>query len=704
WSTNGDALTVGASLTGAGALTATGSETITVGANFSPTSFTPATSTVTLNTAAAASVSGLSFYNLVINKSAQADIVTSTGAWTVTNSLTMTQGTWAASTFAHTIAGAWNSLGGTFTFTAGTSTITLSPTANPTITTKGIGTDPFYNLSLASGGSLATDVQATNNLTITAGTLALNGHNLSVGVNLTGNALTASASEAITVGGNWNVATFTPATSTVTFTGASGAGPFTVTSNSQSFSTVVLNAAGKIYEQAAGATGVANITLGLTLTAGTWSTNGDALTVGTNLTGAGALTATGSEAITVGANFSPASFTPATSTVTLNTAAAASVSGLSFYNLVINKSAQADIVTSSGAWTVTNSLTMTQGTWAASTFAHTIAGAWNSLGGTFTFTAGTSTITLSPTANPTITTKGIGTDPFYNLSLASGGSLATDVQATNNLTITAGTLALNGHNLSVGVNLTGNALTASASEAITVGGNWNVATFTPATSTVTFTGASGAGPFTVTSNSQSFSTVVLNAAGKIYEQAAGATGVANITLGLTLTAGTWSTNGDALTVGTNLTGAGALTASASEAITVGGNWNVATFTPATSTVTFTGGSGAGPFTVTSNGQSFSTVVLNAVGKIYEQAAGATGVANITLALTLTAGTWSTNGDALTVGTSLTGAGALTATGSETITVGASFTPASFAQVTSTVVLNTAGAASVSGLTFYNLTI
>ena len=38
-----------------------------------------------LNTAAAASVSGLSFYNLTINKNAQADTVTSTGALTVTN-------------------------------------------------------------------------------------------------------------------------------------------------------------------------------------------------------------------------------------------------------------------------------------------------------------------------------------------------------------------------------------------------------------------------------------------------------------------------------------------------------------------------------------------------------------------------------------------------------------------------------------------
>ena len=287
----------------------------------------------------------------------------------------------------------------------------------PNIKTKG-ATDPFYNLTLASGGSLQSAVQATNNLTITAGTLTLNANNLTVGV---------------------------------------------------------------------------------------------------NLTGGGTLAATASETITVGADFTPTGFTRATSTVVLNTAAAASVSGLSFYNLTINKSAQADTVTSTGALTVTNLLTMTQGTWAAATFTHTIAGAWDSSGATFTFTAGTSTISLSPTVTPNIKTKG-ATDPFYNLTLASGGSLQSAVQTTNNLTITAGTLTLNAFNLTVGVNLTGAGLTATASEAISVGGSWNIATLTPATSTVTFTGTGGAGPFTVSSNAQSFSTVALNSGAVIYRR------------------------------------------------------------------------------------------------------------------------------------------------------------------------------------------
>ncbi|HVO39284.1 MAG TPA: DUF2341 domain-containing protein, partial [Spirochaetia bacterium] len=236
------------------------------------------------------------------------------------------------------------------------------------------------------------------NLTINTGAaVSTSGHSLGVGGNLTGAgtaALTATASEAISVGGNWNVTSFTPATSTVTFTGASGAGPFTVTSNAQSFSTVVLNAGGKTYQQAAGVNGVANMAA-LTLTAGTWSTNGETLTVSGSLSGGGSLVATASEAINVGADFTPGSFTPANSTVTLNGATAASVSGLTFYNLVINKAAQVDTVSSTGGWTVTNALTMTRGTWLAGAgLTHTIAGAWDSSSATFTFTAGTSTITL----------------------------------------------------------------------------------------------------------------------------------------------------------------------------------------------------------------------------------------------------------------------------------------------------------------------
>src|ERR1039458_237011 len=124
---------------------------------------------------------------------------------------------------------------------------------------------------------------------------------------------------------------------------------------------------------------------------------------------------------------------------------------------------------------------------------------------------------------------------------------------------------------------------------------------------------------------------VLKAVGKTYQQAVGATGVANIILGLTLTAGTWSTNGDALTVGTNLTGAGALTATASETISVGANWDLPGFTAASSTVLF---NVAGITTITGNTTFFNLTVPSSVaGKTVQFAAGSTQTINGTFSVT-----------------------------------------------------------------------
>ena len=162
---------------------------------------------------------GLTFYNLTIAKSAQADTVNSTAGMTVTNLFTMTTGTWNASSFTHSIAGAWNSSGATFTFTATTSTITLS-SANPNITTKVPPTDPFYNLTLNNGGVLQSRVQVGLDLTI-AGTLNTNTRNLTVLRHVLGaGTLAAAGTETITVGGSFTPSGFTASSSTVTLNGA----------------------------------------------------------------------------------------------------------------------------------------------------------------------------------------------------------------------------------------------------------------------------------------------------------------------------------------------------------------------------------------------------------------------------------------------------------------------------------------------------
>ena len=189
-----------------------------MGGNFTVTTYTPNGTKLLLNNVdTPVSVSANTFFDLEINKSAAGDVVNSTGAWTVTNSLTLTQGTWNAGAFTHLIAGAWNSTGVNFTFNSNTSTIQLT-SANPNLSTKGLVIDPFYNLTTNNGGTLQTAVRAANNLGITAGTLSLNNFPLTVGVNLTGAGLAAAGAEAIDVGGNWNITTFTPTTSTVTFT------------------------------------------------------------------------------------------------------------------------------------------------------------------------------------------------------------------------------------------------------------------------------------------------------------------------------------------------------------------------------------------------------------------------------------------------------------------------------------------------------
>ena len=153
--------------------------------NFTVTTYTPNGTKLLLNNVdTPVSVSANTFFDLEINKSAAGDVVNSTGAWTVTNSLTLTQGTWNAGAFTHLIAGAWNSTGVNFTFTANTSTIQLT-SANPNISTKGLVIDPFYNLTTNNGGTLQTAVLVSNNLDIT-GTLSTNNLALTVTHNLTG--------------------------------------------------------------------------------------------------------------------------------------------------------------------------------------------------------------------------------------------------------------------------------------------------------------------------------------------------------------------------------------------------------------------------------------------------------------------------------------------------------------------------------------
>ena len=111
-----------------------------IGGGFTSTSFANNNGTVELDGATPMNLTSRIFYNLRINKSAAGVVVTSTSGLTVTNGLVLTQGTWDAGTFIHTIANGWDSSSGTFFFAEGTSTVRLQGGSAPvTLRTKGIG-------------------------------------------------------------------------------------------------------------------------------------------------------------------------------------------------------------------------------------------------------------------------------------------------------------------------------------------------------------------------------------------------------------------------------------------------------------------------------------------------------------------------------------------------------------------------------------
>ena len=315
--TGGFDLAVTRDILGAGTLSATNA--VSVGRSFAPTAFTANGSTVTFDTAGAGSVGSYTFFNVVINKSALADTVTATGAWTVTNSLTMTRGTWdAGAALTHLIAGNWSSTAAAFVLAETTSTIRLT-TAGASIATKGLA-DTFWNLLVDNGTTLASPVGVTNDLTLTTGNLALADFDLTVGRHLTGG-------------------------------GGSSVGA----------------AAGGAQEQ-----------------------------------------------ITVGGTFTPAAFNANGARVTLNGPNAGNLGGFAYFDLAFSKTNPGDTVTSTGALSVSNSLTLTQGTWDAGAFSHDIRVPWNATSASFALTPGTSTMDFNTTAGLTIASS--ATNSFWNLT------------------------------------------------------------------------------------------------------------------------------------------------------------------------------------------------------------------------------------------------------------------------------------------------
>jgi fibronectin-binding autotransporter adhesin len=192
--------------------------------------------------------------------------------------------------------------------------------------------------------------------------------------------------------------------------------------------------------------------------AGTLNTNNQNLTVLRHLTGTGTLQGLAGglqELITVGGNFTVSTYTPNGSKLLLNGATQpVSVSANSFYDLEIAKTNPTDVVTSTGAWTVTGSLLLSTGTWNAGSYVHDIRVPWDATSANFTFTPSTSTINM--TTNPGLTVNNSATNWFWNLTISTSVSLSSAIVVLNDLNITA----------------TGALDVSAANRKITVGHNW----------------------------------------------------------------------------------------------------------------------------------------------------------------------------------------------------------------------------------------
>ncbi|MDQ7779998.1 MAG: hypothetical protein RDV41_09860, partial [Planctomycetota bacterium] len=644
--TLGGALEVDGALTITAGTLATANNAITVTGNWtnSTGTFTAGNGTVTFDGAAATITTGGTgatklFYNFTVNSTG---IKTLGGALDVDGALTITAGTLdvSATNYAISVAGNWVRNGGTFTPQAGTVTFdggaaqSIGGTADTTFNNLTLSTAQTRTIAdgrtITINGTLTWTAVANNNLSVgsaAAATLTLAG-----AITIPGSCtLTAVSTSAINVAGNWtNSGTFTPNSSTVTFTGAAATITTGGTGAGKLFYNFTVNSAGiKTLGGALDVDGVLTITAG-TLdvsatnyainVAGNWSNSGTftsgtgtvtfdgaAATIATGGAGAGklfynftvdstgiktlggaldvdaALTLTAGTLATANNNINVAggwtnnaTFTAGTGTVTFDGAAATITTGGTgaaklFYNFTVNSTG---IKTLGGALDVDAALTITAGTLATANNNINVAGNWSN---SATFTAGTGTVTLDGAA-ATITTGGTGAGKlFYNFTVNSTGAktLAGALDVDGTLTITAGTLDVSVTNY-----------------AISVAGNWvrDGGTFTPQAGTVTFDGGA---PQTIggTQNTAFWSLTLSTAQTRTI--ADGRTITVNGTL--TWTAGSFSVGSAAaatLTLAGSITipNTYTLTAVSTSAINVGGDWtNNGTFTPNSSTVTFTGG-------------------------------------------------------------------------------------------------------------------
>ncbi len=426
----GNDLSIQTTISNDGTIRSQGTEVVTITGVSPPTSAefdTDSGTVVYYQSTVGALVFGNTYFNLTVGDGGGPDVVLLTAPLDVNGDLTIAANgeldaeTGPGAPHDVSVGGDWdNTAGGRYV--SGANTTTFDATAGPvTITTGGTAADQdFQNLTINDGGGgvtfiLAGDLDVDGALTVTGGTLQTGANSVTVGAGATVNDVLDATGQG--AGDPLSVGVDLAGTGSV----SAGAGLVTV-GGDISVDTFV------------GDTG--NIDVAGSVVSGTSFTASSGTTF-------------------VGGDLQPAVFADNNGTVELDGAAAATVDGLTFHNLTINKAALGDTVASGAGWDVTNGLTLTRGNWVAGGFTHSVAGNWDSSAANFVFTEGTSTIQLTSDGID-VTTKGAG-DQFSNLTVLNGtlGSGVTFQAATtvSGLTTARGALRSAGLALNLG-NLT----------------------------------------------------------------------------------------------------------------------------------------------------------------------------------------------------------------------------------------------------------
>ena len=604
--------------------------TTTVGGDFAPTSF--------LNNSGTTSLSGVgvvgtyTFYNLALAGGTR----TATGSLTVSNSLTLTSGTFAPGGGTHLIAGNWNDTGVTFTPSGGVVQLTG---AAPTIT---------QNVSNYFSG-----------LTIGASTTASLGSAITVQGNLFIQGSLSAGANGITVGGNWtNSGTFTGGSGTVTFTNAALGSTFT---GSTTFNNLTCVTPNKTLTFTLGSTQTVTGTLNLqgaaaslinlvsSSTGSPWffkvtSAGPTAQYVDPSDSNANGNTITATNSIDGGSNVNW-SVTPPASTITWtgtigtdwntagnwnpNTAVPGAASNVVIPAGPPNMPTIATGATGSVATLVIQSnasLTL------AGTASLAVSGTFTNSGTIYLDTAATAP--ASPGSGTFVYTGTGGTIPnmgYYNLTVDSVGqtfTLGNALVVNGNLVVNSGTLNATGQSVtasgsvtvnSAGVLTAGTALSVTGSVSgagtingqasnVTVGGSFAPATYSASTATTSVGGSWGPGQFMNNNGTVTLTgtgTIAASTFSKLNENGTGSAN-GNLTVASNLViAGSLSMGSNNLTVGGALSGAGTLSGG-SETVSVtgafgvssytatsastsaGGAWTVGTFSPGSGTVIFNG--------------------------------------------------------------------------------------------------------------------